>query len=150
MAFLFGRDSRKGELSPKDAVEKLLTRMRNDCTEARFQVLAAEADLRGLEAQVEGLPSEEKWSKELLTHRKRVFDLRAALGHLEKKTKEAEVYAGALVAIESSLRARLSLDWFLAELESGEAVEVFERLKEAVQLLEFESQGLGEVRDLLS
>ncbi len=141
--------SRRQDLDPAAAVEQVVRRLRNDCTEARFQVSATEADLRRLEEQAAAAPAGGEWSAEIVTYGEQVSDLRRDLGRLERKTEEAETYAGSLSARASSIRARLSLTEFLAELETGDAVELFDRLRGAVRQLEFEAKGLLEVEDLL-
>jgi len=131
------------------AVEKVVQRLRNDCTEARFQVLAAEVDLRRLEEQSDGAPTGGEWSRELAIYRQQVSELRRDLGRLERKTKEAETQGDSLATRASRIRARLSLTRFLADLETGDAAEVFDRIKGAVRQLEFEAKGFEDVEDLL-
>ena len=143
------RSSDEG-LDPAAAVARVVERMRNDCTEARFQVLAAEADLRRLMDQTAKGAGRSEWSEQLSKHRQQVAHLRRDLGRLEGKVAEAEAQAHALAARASSSRARLSLSGFLTELETGDAVEVFDRLRDAVRDLEHEVDGFEAVEDLLS
>jgi len=149
MALWLRKHSQYEDLDPATAVEEVVQRLRNDCTEARFQVLSAEADLRRLEEQTAGPPTTDEWSQQLARHRRQVADLRRDLEQLERKVEEAEAYAKSLAARASSIRARLSLAEFLSDLETGDAVVVFDRLQAALSQLEFEAQGFDEVEGLL-
>jgi hypothetical protein len=68
---------------------------------------------------------------------------------LEGKVAEAEAQAQSLISRASSLRARLSLSAFLADLETGDAVEIFDKLRTTVRDLMHEVEGFEEVEDLL-
>ncbi len=149
MALRSPKHRRHQDLDPAAAVEKVVKRLRNDCTEARFQVLAAEAYLRRLDEQMDGGPAGGEWSREIAIYRQQVSDLRRDLGRLEKKTEEAEALGASLATRASRIRARLSLTHFLADLDTGDASEVFDRLKGAVRQLEFEARGFEEVENLL-
>jgi phage shock protein A len=149
MPFSWGKPPRPEELDAAAAVEQVLRRMRNDRTEARFQVRAAMAAAERLEAQAEGAAPDTHWSQVVGEHRRRVELLHQDLIRLEEKVREAETWAKALAARASSARARLSLGGFLEELETGDAVEAFHRLQSAVQELEGDVAGLKEVEKLL-
>jgi len=137
------------DLDAATAVERVLRRMRNDCTEARFQVFAAKADLRRLEEQSGRASESAEWSRQLAAHRRQVAGLCEELERLEEKVEDAETYAGSLATRASSARARLSITEVLVELETGDAVDVFERLRSTVQALEREADGMREVKELL-
>lgn len=149
MALWPRRRSTEEELDAAKAVERVLLRMKNDCTEARFQVLAAEADLRRLEEETEEGSVGDEWTGKLSAHRHQVSDLRKDLSRLEAKVSEAETYAGSLAARVSSARARLSLNDFLTDLEEGDSVEVFDRLRSLVRQREEEVSGMQEVEGIL-
>ena len=149
MARWLRKHSAYEDLDPATAVEQVVQRLRNDCTEARFQVMVAEADLRRLEEQTASPLSADEWSQQLARHRRQVTDLRRDLERLERKVEEAEAYATSLAARASSIRARLSLSEFLSDLETGDAVVLFDRLQASLSQLEFEARGLDEVEDLL-
>lgn len=143
------RRTRLEDLDPTTAVEKVLRRMRNDRTEARFQVRAAEADANRLRAQTEGSPTEQRWSQDIDEHLGRVQKLRQDLARLEEMVSEAETWAKALAARASNARARLSLGGYLDDLERGDSVDVFQRLQRAVEELDWDIAGMSEVERLL-
>jgi len=147
MAWRFWRRSAPEQIAPAAAVERVVQRLRNDSTEARFEVLATEGDLRRSEQAAADSPTDGS-DQQLVALRERVTALRDSLSRLEAKVAEAAALARSLVARASSARSRLVLTQLMADAERGDAAQVFDELQQAARQIESEAEAAEEVENL--
>ena len=148
MALWSRKHLHREDIDPATALGRVLEQLRQDRTEARFQVLAAEADLRHLEEETARSPSSDDWPEQVAAHRQRINSLRQALDRLEAKVGEAERQADSLAARARSARARVTVAQLMTDLGKGDAADIFDRIQRAVWDLESEAEAAEEIQAL--